>query len=410
MRVVFLAIGDELLRGESRESNGAALAWQLTQLGLQLASMAVVGDSRVAIAKAIADAGREGPVALIISGGLGPTDDDFSRDAIALALDVPLVHSVQAMEQIERRFARFGRTMHPSNERQAWIPQGARLVENRHGTAPGFACQHRGTVVLALPGVPREFSAMLADFLSEFVTSAGLVPQSREEVTLRLFGIAEGDMQGVLHGLPHYTAAQMRSLPQWPEIRLKLARAGDQTAYAALLAEVQAHLGRHIYGQGDADSHAAAVLRALQARQATLAVAESCTGGLLASLLTDVPGASQSLLLGVVAYANDAKLQVLDVDPALLQAHRAVSLEVAAAMAQGARRRSGADVAVATSGIAGPQGGSDDKPIGTLCLAVADGSGVWPERVQLPGLDRQRFKVLAAHMALDRVRAWAQRS
>ena len=409
MRLMFLAIGDELLRGESRESNGAALAAQVAALGLRLDGLQVVGDDMAEIANAIAQMRSGGPVAIVVSGGLGPTDDDFSRQAIAAALGVGLQEDAEALAQITHRFAKLGRQMHPTNARQALIPVAGRLCENRHGTAPGFVCKDSGLQVIALPGVPREFAAMLTDHLPQFLRDAGLAAQPRQEVTLRLFGVPESDMQGALHALPDYGAAQMRSLPKWPEIRLKLASRGDDVAFARLLEQVHARLGGHIFGHGDDDSHAAATLRALQARGARVAVAESCTGGLIASMITDVPGASASFVLGVVAYANRAKTDLLDVQPDRLAAHGAVSTEVAGAMAQGALSRAGADVAVATSGIAGPGGGSAEKPVGTLCLAIADRAGVTAERVQFAGLDRQRFKVLAAHLALDRLRHWAQR-
>lgn len=405
--VHFLAIGDELLRGESTEGNGAALAERMAAIGLQLGAMQVIGDDQAHIAAAIDHAKAMGAQVLVCSGGLGPTDDDLTRQAVADATGRALVQSETALGQIAERFAKFGRTMHPANERQAFLPLGATLLENRHGTAPGFAVHQGDLSVACFPGVPREFAAMIDEHLPALLAARGMQSAPRQEVTYRLFGIAESNMQGVLAGLPHYGAAAMRSLPTWPEIRLKLASRGDSEGFGQLLDEVRAALGDFIYGQGDGDSHAAATLRALQAKGAQLAVAESCTGGLLASLLTDVPGASRTLLFGAVSYANSAKAIMLGVDPALIEAHGAVSEPVAAAMALGALQRSGADVAVATSGIAGPDGGTPTKPVGTLCVALADAHGTRAETLHLKGLSRSRFKVLAAHTALDRVRQWA---
>lgn len=408
MSIQFLAIGDELLRGETREGNGAALAEHLAGLGLRLEQMRAIGDDKAAIAAALADLRGKPGTLVVVSGGLGPTDDDFTRQAVAEALGLLLVQSETAMSQIAERFARFGRPMHPANEAQAWLPLGAKLLENAHGTAPGFLAHTRDLAVMALPGVPREFAAMLDDHLGNALVATGHAPKKRTELTYRLFGIAESDMQGALAELPHYPACTMRSLPTWPEIRLKLSSRGDPEAFAAFLDEFRGRLGRYVYGQGDGDSHGAAVLRELVRCDARLAVAESCTGGLVSHLLTEVPGSSRTLALGVVAYANAAKTAMLGVPEALLRDHGAVSEPVVAAMAAGARERADADVAVATSGIAGPEGGTPNKPVGTLCLAIADRQGVRAETVALRGLSRGRFKTLAAHLALDRLLVWAR--
>ncbi len=408
MGICFVAIGDEILRGETREGNGAALAEHLAGLGLRLDQLRAVGDSKPAIAATLADLRRQPGTLVVMSGGLGPTDDDFSRQAVAEALGLLLVQSETAMAQIQERFARLGRTMHPANAAQAWLPLGAKLLENLHGTAPGFLIHVRDFAVMALPGVPREFAAMLDDHLGTALQATGHVAAPRTELTYRLFGIPESEMQGALAELPRYDACAMRSLPTWPEIRLKLSSRGDAAAFAVFLEAFRARLGRFVYGQGDGDSHAAAVLRELQRCDARLAVAESCTGGLVSHLLTEVPGSSRTLALGVVAYANAAKSSVLGVPDDLLRDHGAVSEPVVCAMAAGVRARADADVAVATSGIAGPDGGTPNKPVGTLCLAIADRDQVRAETIVLRGLPRGRFKTLAAHLAFDRLLQWAR--
>lgn len=411
MRLAFLAIGDELLRGESREGNGYYLAQQLSAGHLRLHHMRIVADDFSEIAEALRDLARV-PTLLICSGGLGPTDDDFTRAAVAAALGVPVARDPAVLATIEARFAAMGRSMHPANAQQADFPLGSEVVANPFGTAPGFVAHLGVLTVVCLPGVPREFSGLIDTHLPAWLKRAGVeMVSSTEELTLRLFGIPESDMQGVLSGLPLYHAAKMRSLPTWPEIRLKLAPAGaqgqDLSDFKMFLSQVQEGLGWHIYGEGDGDSHPAAVLRALQARDLRVAVAESCTGGLVAQLLTSVPGASRSLVAGVVAYANSAKTALLGVDAALIEQHGAVSLAVAEAMAQGALRKTGADLAVATTGIAGPEGGSADKPVGTLCLALAWNGGHQSVSLQLRGIGRARFQLLAAHHALSWVRRWA---
>jgi len=431
VRVVFVAIGDELLRGESREGNGAVLADLLTSRGLRLAQVRVVPDDFAAISRALSEL-CEPPGLVVVSGGLGPTDDDFTRQAVAFAVGVPVVCDEDVLAGLRARYAKVGREMHPSNARQAEFPQGSQVLANEYGTAPGFALRHPAvqavasdpervpsSLIACFPGVPREFAGMLADHLDRLLAEAGvqdaatLAKTRRREVTLRLFGIPESDMQGVLTGLPHYRSVAMRSLPTFPEIRLKLAELDDAAGYDAMLAETRAALGWRIYGEGDHDSHAAATLRALQAGGLTLAVAESCTGGLIGHLLTEVPGASASLLLDAVVYANSAKTAVLGVPEALLASHGAVSEEVARAMAEGVRHCSGASLAIATTGIAGPDGGTASKPVGTFCLAVADARGTRSRQLSFVGLDRSRWKRVVAHSALAEVRraalGWADR-
>lgn len=406
MHIAFLAIGDELLRGESREGNAAVLADLLEARGHRLSEVRVLPDDRVTLGQALHDFERR-PTLLLVSGGLGPTDDDFTRAAVAQALNVPLIRDDAIVEQIRARFTSLGRTMHPANERQAEFPRGAEVLRNDYGSAPGFSLPLGQGRIACFPGVPREFRSMLSDHLDPLLQAVALPVTRRREVTLRLFGIAESDMQGVLTGLPHYAAVQMRSLPTYPEIRLKLAQKDDAAGFEALLAEVRQALGWRIYGEGDADSHAAATLRALQARNATLAVAESCTGGLIGHLLTEVPGASATLLADVVSYANTAKAALLGVPEALLQAHGAVSEPVARAMAEGVRTRTGATLAVATTGIAGPGGATDEKPVGTAFLALATADGTEVRALRFPGVDRRRFKQLVAHSGLAEARRWA---
>lgn len=408
MRIIFVAIGDELLRGESREGNGAALAEWLARRGLRISEFRVLSDSFDAIAELVSSLAGE-PTLVVCSGGLGPTDDDFTRAAVASAVGRPLARDAASVAALEARFARLGRVMNPSNLRQADFPQGATVWPNAHGTAPGFALQHRALHVVCLPGVPREFAGLIEDHLGSLLDMVGIPASPRREHTFRLFGVPESEMQGTLSQLPHWPAATMRSLPGWPDIRLELApaAAADSASFEALLAEVAAAFGPRIYGHDRRLRLPDETLRALQARGARVAVAESCTGGLVVQQLTALPGASEVVQCGVVAYANAAKQRLLGVPEALIARHGAVSEEVAVAMAEGARATGLCDVAVATTGIAGPAGGSPDKPVGTLCIAlVADGQ-VLHRRVCWPGLARDRFQILAAWTALDWLRRWA---
>jgi nicotinamide-nucleotide amidase len=407
MGIAFLAVGDELLRGESREGNGFALATALAARGTRLREARTLPDDREAIRLALHDVAASNRL-VVISGGLGPTDDDFTREAVAAALSVPLARDEAVLAALTERFANLGRTMHPSNARQADRPRGATLLHNDHGTAPGFAIALGGTLVVCLPGVPREFEKMLGDHLDGLLARAGIATAARDEVTLRVFGITESELQGLLDALHYSDVATLRSLPTWPEIRLKLAARADVGAFRQLLDNVREELGWRCYGEGDDDSHAAATLRALVHTGATLAVAESCTGGTIGHLLTDVPGCSRVLLADAVCYANSAKAALANVDPDLMAQHGAVSESVARALAEGIRKRTGAAVAIATTGIAGPDGGTAEKPVGLVFLALATAVGTQVDRLTFTGVERRRWKRLVAHLALAKLRRWAQ--
>lgn len=404
MSVAFCAIGDELRLGETREANGFALAQALRSRDVELAEARIVGDDRAAIATALRElSGRHRLV--VLSGGLGPTEDDFTRDAVAEALGVALVVDDAALAGVVHRAESRGRVAGLLERRQAHFPAGAEVVANHHGTAPGFAVRSGPALVVALPGVPREVRGMLADGLEDWLRRAN-VPFGRvHEVSLSVFGIPESALGERLRVLPGGDRVYIRSLPHFPWIRLRIRSHDGPDAAAAFADAAEADLAWRVYARDDdALTLAGATLAASRSRGWTLAVAESCTGGHVGDLLTDVAGASDIFLGSAVTYANQAKADLLGVDSALLASHGAVSVEVATAMAVGARSRFGSDLAVATSGIAGPSGGSADKPVGTLCVAIATPTGTWARSLHLPGLDRERFKQLAAHTALALVR------
>ncbi len=400
MSVAFCAIGDELRLGETREANGYALAQALRSRNVELGEARIVGDDRAAIATALRQLCDRHRL-VVLSGGLGPTEDDFTRDAVAEALGVPLVVDAAALAGVVHRAESRGREAGVLERRQAQFPLGAEVVANRHGTAPGFAVRFGAALVVALPGVPREVRGMLDDALEAWLVRAG-VPYGRvHEVSLSVFGIAESALGERLRLLPGADRTYIRSLPHFPWIRLRIRSQDGADAAEAFADAAVADLGWRVYARDDDDlTLAGATLATARARGTTLAVAESCTGGHVGDLLTDVAGASDVFLGGAVTYANRAKVEILGVDAALIEAHGAVSPEVARAMALGARARFGADLAIATSGIAGPGGGSAHKPVGTLCVAIATADGTFSRSLQLSGLDRERFKQLAAHTAL----------
>lgn len=406
MTVAFMAVGDEILCGETREGNGHALAQRLSRRGLVISGWRVVSDSQPTVIQASRELARLHAL-VIVSGGLGPTDDDGTRDAIAEAAGRPLVRDAALADELARRYSAQGRAFGPENDRQAWRPEGANVLVNRAGSAPGFVVPVGSGLLACLPGVPSEFAAMLDEHLDDLLAAAGVVAKPRPERTLRVFGIAESDLQGRLSALSGYAHIHVRSLPHFPEIRLALTcadPAGDLDAFVHAARHV---LGWRVFSTDPKEPFAAAVVRALQGAQATLAVAESCTGGLIGHMLTDIPGVSATLIADAVCYANSAKERLAGVPAAVLAREGAVSEATARAMAEGIRRKTGADFGLATTGIAGPGGGTKDKPVGTVYMAVAgrDGTAAWQQRYR--HLDRRRFKQLVAYSALARLKAAA---
>ncbi|MGD8862741.1 MAG: competence/damage-inducible protein A [Myxococcales bacterium] len=406
MRAAILSIGTELTRGELVNSNATWLSERLTALGFEVMEHAVVPDDSAWIGGTLSRFGRQ--VKLVVStGGLGPTSDDMTAAAVAELLGVPLRRDEPSLARIRDRYARQGREMPAPNVKQADLPEGAAVLDNDEGTAPGFAVDVGEARCFFLPGVPREMRHM---FEVHVATEMGpRVARTSHQVHIRSFGLRESEVAERLTELDLGGARQREGVTlgyraRFPEIEIKvLARGADEAGASALAAEVarevRDRLRPHDFGDGREDfpEH---VHRLLQRSGLKLAVAESCTGGLIGKLLTDHAGSSDYLLLDAVTYANAAKHAVLGVGEAVLERHGAVSSEVAAAMADGARAAVDADLAVATTGIAGPGGGTADKPVGTVWLGLARrGEKTLTERIQLSG-DRGRIRTLTAHVAL----------
>lgn len=401
MTVTFLAIGDELLRGNTHESNGHHLATLLERQGVALLEARHVSDARADVVHAVRALAQRSPL-VIITGGLGPTDDDQTRAALVEASGTSLVLHDETLADLESRYSQRGRPFTETNRRQAYFPAGAQVLHNAFGTAPGFAVRVERSLVACFPGVPREFRGMMRAHLSALMEAVHIETSPRVEHLLRVFGVSESALQERIAALPGYEAVTIRSLPHFPEIRLH--SSGPSPVWETWLDAVRADLGWHIFSEERGASIGDIVRDHLAERNATVAVAESCTGGLIGDLLTDAPGMSAHLLADLVCYSNAAKTALLGVDAALIATHGAVSEEVARAMADGARSRTEATFAVATTGIAGPGGGSDEKPVGTICIAVSHAGGTYSWRHCFRGLDRRRFKLLVAWAALARLR------
>ncbi|GAC1536462.1 MAG: competence/damage-inducible protein A [Polyangiales bacterium] len=425
MTCAVLSIGTELTRGELVNSNAAWLSAGLTDLGFEVVEHDVVDDDRVRIIQALERLASFAQV-IVCTGGLGPTTDDLTTASVAAALGVPVVRDEGSLDHIRRRFERLGRPMSDSNAKQADFPEGASVLANPIGTAPGFEVAFGHARAFFMPGVPHEMKRMFDEQVVPRIRD--IAPNDSHQIRLRTFGLPESVVGEKLAGVEDdFPGVTIGYRAHFPEIEVKiLARApgpasrrpgapvpADPQAIVRDLAEraaleVRTRLGDIVYGDGD-DTFAGVVGRTLRTRGWTLAIAESCTGGLVGHMITKEPGASDYLLLDAVTYANSAKQSVLGVDEDVLRGHGAVSSECACRMAEGARRVSGADVALAITGIAGPAGGTDAKPVGLVYLAIATAKGTDVKERNFKG-DRLWIQTLAAYAGLQMVREASGRS
>jgi nicotinamide-nucleotide amidase len=377
---------------------------RLWDAGVMVTRKTLVGDDRAVLEAALRETtGRADLV--VMSGGLGPTEDDLTSECVARVMEVPLESHAPSLAAIEERFRRFGRPMTPNNAKQARFPRGATIHPNRWGTAPGFTVRLGRATLTCLPGVPAEYRGLAEEAVLPWVAARlGAAPSAR---VLKLIGIGESAADQAMRPImddPSWRGVRFGYRAHFPEVHLKwtVDPPGAEPRAAAIERAVRAIFGEAVWGSAK-EELAALVVARLAARGERVALAESCTGGLVASLLTAVPGASAVLDLGVVAYADAIKVRVLGVPAALLLAHGAVSEPVARAMAEGARRVAGAAWGLGITGIAGPAGGTPEKPVGTVHLALA-GPGQTRAVARLYRGDRERVRRAAAFEALDLLR------
>lgn len=402
-----VTIGDELLRGEILDSNKAFLSERLLRLDLETARHVSVPDDATAIEEVLRDAAARARVVLI-SGGLGPTRDDITTEVAARAFGRRLLRDPVVLDGIRKFFQSLGREMAENNAKQADFPEDAEVLPNPLGTAPGFMLKAEDALLFFTPGVPRELQRMTDEEILPRIQSRLGRGQVVRAALLRTFGLGESTLDNELRDLAqNEPGVALGFRTQFPDnlVRVVARASSQQEAQQKLretLVKIHARLGDLVLGEGERPLEQI-VGELLREKQLTLAVAESCTGGLLAHRITDVPGSSEYLIQAVVAYANESKLRELGVSPQDLEAHGAVSEPVARQMAEGVRGRAGADLGIATTGVAGPGGGSDEKPVGTLYLALADTQGTRVQRYQLMR-ERERNKLLASQLALDWIR------
>ena len=402
MIVEILAVGTELLLGQIVNSNATRIGERLADAGLDHFQQTVVGDNEARIAAAIGAACSRAE-ALIITGGLGPTKDDLTREAIARAAGVELIFDPEQADRLRERWAVRGRVMPESNLRQAEHPDGSTLIANPKGTAPGIRLRIADTWVFALPGVPAEMIPMLEDSVIPFLGGGDSAVVSR---LLRTWGESEsaiGELLGDLYDAS--TNPTIAFLASGGEIKIRItAKAATRDGAWALIAPMEAtvreRLGNRIFGVDD-DTVEVVILRMLEEREWTLGTAESATGGLIAGRITSVPGASRVFRGSIVSYATEVKESLLGVPADVIAEHGVVSEPVAIAMAGGARRQLGADVVVAVTGSAGPD--PQDRPVGTVVVSVATPDGAQVRTLTLPG-DRERVRTFASTAALHLLR------
>ncbi|HYZ90834.1 MAG TPA: competence/damage-inducible protein A [Actinomycetota bacterium] len=403
MKSVLVCVGDEILAGVIVNTNAAMIGELMQAVGAPVDWSISVGDTEDAIADAIRRAVHEADI-VIVTGGLGPTQDDLTREAIARLLGTDLVRDEAIVDDIRARFRSFGRDMPESNAKQADIPAGARAIPNPWGTAPGIRAELDGAVIYAIPGVPGEARRMLDE---QIIPELGGGTTIRARM-LKCVGLPESELADRFHDLATADNPKMAFLPGGGEIRLRFVATGAGEAECERLLDeaervVRERAGDFVYGI-DTDTLEQVVGGLLASRGLTVATAESCTAGMLSARMASVPGASRYLVGGVVAYASEVKTAELDVPPELIERHGAVSEEVTAAMASGAKKRFDADVGVAITCVAGPDPQDGVQP-GQMVLALAGlGGQVDVRSVRVPG-DREQVRQFATTFALSFLRA-----
>ena len=409
-RAAIIAVGSEMLTPAKVDTNSLFITEQLNLLGIELAFKSIVGDDRNELEHAVRDAIARVDL-LVCCGGLGPTDDDLTRPVVAEVVQRPLVEDETMTAKIRARFQGRGLEMPEINRRQAMVPAGARVLPNVNGTAPGLWIEHGDRIVLLLPGPPRELKPMMTSvaegLLRERAGGMSLVRRA-----IKVTGRSESHTEEMIQPLyaewsraeVQISATILASLGQI-ELHLSACCAVRPDAEAALdraVEQVRDVMGLHVYST-DGRGLEEVVGAILAVRKLTIAVGESCTGGLIASRLTDVPGSSRYVERGVVAYSNAAKMELLGVPEEMLKAHGAVSEAVATAMADGIRSRSRVDIGVGVTGIAGPDGGTAEKPVGMVCIAASAAAGTRVRTFRFVG-GREMVKFQASQAALDMVR------
>jgi len=404
-----LSTGDEILTGALIDSNSAYIAGRLVENGMVVVRKSCVGDNPDDITAILKDIGNRSDV-VIVTGGLGPTEDDLTSESVAGAAGVKLVFNEDADRSIKEFFRSRNRLKNLSDKKQAMLPEGSECIPNPVGTAPGFSKKVGRCMVFCLPGVPSEMRYMLSEYVLPRILELFKNEQKVFSIKkMSLFGLPESAVGEKLKGLPQlFPGIRLGLRASFPEIQIRLYGSGDSRDDVHEKIEnaglwVMGKVGRWIYSE-TGKSMAVEIGKLLCERDATLSVAESCTGGLISHMLTSIPGSSDYFLFTGVTYSNQSKIEVLDVSSESLKSYGAVDETVVKEMARGVQRLSGSTYGLSTSGIAGPGGGTDDKPVGTICIGLATPDNVHAHRFELSFGDRARNKTIFAVAALEILR------
>jgi nicotinamide-nucleotide amidase len=406
MRAELITIGDELLLGQTIDTNAAFIGEKLAEAGIDLAYHTTVGDQSDDLISAIGLALNRVDFVLT-TGGLGPTHDDITKKVICKFFKRQLVFHEEILKALEKRYADLGIAMSPINQNQALLPQGAKFFENKIGSALGLVFEERGKILIAVPGVPAEMEIMLVDHVIPMLKqkAPGKVIIHRK---LRTIGIMESAIfEKVKDLIDEKSFIKVAFLPGYKGVDIRLtAYSDDQPKATQAIAELETkfveRIGKYTFGY-DEDELPEVIGKLLKTKSLTLAVAESCTGGLLGKILTDISGSSAYFRGGVIAYANEIKIGLLGVPSLAIESHGAVSSETAKFMAEGARENCGASLGLAITGVAGPTGGTTEKPVGLVYIGLASPEGTKTKEFRFRS-DRQIIRTRAAYAALDMVR------
>jgi len=402
-----IAIGDELLYGQTLDTNSHWISGKLDAINIKVIQRTTIGDNEFQILEAFKDASNKANVVLI-TGGLGPTNDDLTKPLLAKFFNVGLTMNSEAYQEISALFARAGREMSDLNRKQAELPDNCIKITNRMGTAPGMWFEEKGTVFISMPGVPYEMKTMMDEIILPRLKAkfnSGIIKHK----IIKTIGIPESKLAAKIEdwerNLPIHI--KLAYLPSLGQVKLRLTASGNDDSVLEkevddLVKKVLPHIDKYVYGF-DQDEIESIIGTMLLSNNQTLAIAESCTGGYLSHLITSIPGSSAYFLGSVIAYANAIKIQELNVAPELVEKYGAVSEEVAKAMAEGVRIKLGASIGLSTTGIAGPEGGTDEKPVGTIWIGYSDNKKTFAKQMNFTK-DRVLNIQLSALAALNQFR------
>jgi nicotinamide-nucleotide amidase len=405
MKSEIVAVGTELLLGNIVNTNAQYLSQKLADLGIDVFYHVAVGDNLQRLSDTIKTSLERADL-VITSGGLGPTVDDLTKEGVADALGLKLLPHEASIKKIEGMFKALGRPMTENNLKQGYIPEGAAILENDNGTAPGVLIEKNGKIVIMLPGPPKELYPMFEDKVLPYLRTK--VHSTIRSRMLRVIGVGESAVEDMLKEIFRtQTNPTIAPYAKDAEVHLRITAKSDTIDEADRLIDqmeerVKAILGENIYGYDD-ESLEYVVLKLLIENNLTLSLAESCTGGLIGSRLTDVPGASASLMCGIISYSNESKIKILGVKESTINSYGAVSSQTAEEMAAGAKRINGTDIGLSITGIAGPDGGSEEKPVGLCYIGIAIGDKVTAHKLLFNG-NRKSIKWNSSSSALDLLR------